>query len=80
MPELFFLFKLRCSYSLHAYRNNGRKTFIRKFFNSRKEETYFLLKCPSYIFKKNPLDLKLKCGTLDALKAHLVDYAASWHA
>ena len=33
-----------------------------------------------HLFKKNPLDFKLKCGTLDSLKAHLVDYAASWHA
>ena len=35
-----------------------------------KKET-FLLKCPPYLLKKNPLDLKLKCGTLDGLKAHL---------
>ena len=36
-----------------------------------KKETYFLLKCPPYLLKKNPLDLKLKCGTLDGFKAHL---------
>ena len=35
------------------------------------KKTYFLLKYPSYLLKKNPLDLKLKCGTLDGLKAHL---------
>ena len=31
-----------------------------------KKETYFLLKCPPLLIKK-----KLKCGTLDGLKAHL---------
>ena len=37
-----------------------------------KRETYVLLKRNAPLICFNPLDLKLKCGTLDALKAHLV--------
>ena len=39
--------------------------------NSREERNLLFTEMSPLLTKKNPLDLKLKCGTLDGLKAHL---------
>ena len=48
--------------------HKGIKKFIRKFFSSREERNLLFTEMTPLLIKK---DLKLKCGTLDGLKAHL---------
>ena len=66
MPDIFFLFKLPCSTLCMHKGIMIERNVLENSLILEKKETYFLLKCPPYLLKK-----KLKCGTLDGLKAHL---------
>ena len=67
MPEIFFLFKLPCSYSLHAEGIMIERNLLKNSLILGKKETYFL-RCPPYLLKKTSFGLKIEMWNFGWIK------------